>query len=582
MADKQMELLVKIKAQGADALNKLNKMQGTMRKISSTGKRMGSLVSAGLSGIRKGVGLLLVPLKRAAIMSTALALTFTTLSLKGLNASGDIEALKLRLEGVTASAEDANRVFKETLNLSITSPFTPEEMVDARIGLLNIGQAGKGALENIGDAAAITQRPLVDLVSVLASLETEPLRRIGIELKRAGGSFEFTFRDKMQKVKSITAKGIDDARKALLSIFDVKYKRGMARFAEAWKGLVSTLQGNVKLAFANFGEGLMPAAKDFTDQINERLSKMTETGTFKEWGAAAAVKITKAFDFVRAVVERTINIWGDIMKFGPKQMKNSVAAIFSGAAKIFMVGLVNGVSGISGVFVGLARLMAGVFGDQILSIVQDLPLGDKLIRKMAERKLSSVGAEGGQEIVKDLGFNSAAELSRAMRQKGPAGTNINRRIVTSGGTRAFTEGIEGARTAIPESFEKTKREVARILRDEIGPSIGTQFGTGGASVEERFEAFQSARRQRIAEREVPKTELITGRKSTIDSAGRESFIQEKTAEVEAGKFEVGQTTASGFTIIKVEKLTVKANDLTKLQNELVMKGKTPALASAST
>ena len=281
----EMDLKQRVLVNGEQALAMYTRIERQIARLSDGAGRVGRSAGGALSAVGKVGGAILAPLRWASVALGGAAAGAIAFGGAAIASAGNIEALRTRIEGVTATSEEAARVWRETMAMAAASPFETDELVEARIGLLNIGLTGQSALRSVGDAASVTQRGVSDFVGLLAGMETEPLRRIGISLKRDADSFEFTFRDKMQTVRKVTATSMEGAREALLGIFDVKYGGGMAKFASTWKGVTSTLMDNIKIGMAQIGEGMLPAAKAFFGHLNTTIGGWMESGKLEAFGA---------------------------------------------------------------------------------------------------------------------------------------------------------------------------------------------------------------------------------------------------------------------------------------------------------
>lgn len=568
---KDMDLLMRIRAQGSQALAELKRVKGAVESVAGGAKSLGHAGAWGVGMLGKSAGFLFAPLKMAAGLSLAASIAVGGMGYKALGASGDIETLRLRLEGVTASQEDANRIFRETMQLSIKSPFDPQELIEARIALINIGQTGEAAITAVGDAAAISQKPMRDLVSALAGMESEPLRRIGVQLKTEAGKYEFTFRDKMQNVRKIAANGIDEARKSLLSIFDVKYGGGMTKFASAWQGITSTLRGNIALGLGDIGNGLMPAAKSFAGAINDRLADAMEKGTLAKWGEKAGEGIQYAFEYASEVAARIRDDWDALSSGGPGKFAEAFRIAANAGAEMFATGLVTYLTAAGDVFTGLGKLIAGGFVEQYLG--SDLPGAEALRKNMMG--FSAVEIATGRKTSFE-GLTPEAQTALAMKRGG-----IDRGQLFSAGLSKFTE-------ALPDLGSKLMDKWAGIIgkaETGIGALTGTEERTpiDYLIAQRQMQTVQNAGTMpEWAQFGAPKDRVtVAMQRRRRTSTGAETYTQESARTVPAGTYREGQTLPSGATVIHVENLTVKANDAQQMRENIRGAAGVPALAAAT-
>lgn len=555
-----MDLRLRILARGSEALRVLRDVAHRIERIADVSGKVGRAGRAAFHALRTAASAALAPLRWATGILLGLGTAIAGLAAKSLVSAGNIETLRLRLEGVTDSARTANRIFAETMRLSVTSPFEPQELIDARIGLINIGMTGKDAIEAIGNAASIAQRPLGDLVSIMASMETEPLRRIGIEVKRAGDQYEFSFRDKMQRVQKITADGVQAARQALVSIFEVKYGGGMARFASAWKGLWSTLRGNIELGFAQAGEGLMPVAKRFVGAINENLATLLEEGTLKNIGERIGTRIREAWDYAAAVVDYAQGVFEALKGKDANVWADALSAAVQGAGQILAIAFVNYLSAMGEIFGGLGKIIGSGMIEALTGFLKEFvgPLIDLFAKAFPV-----------QGALAKWGWNRAV-------------TRADQAVANRGAL--LLSGIAQFQAAIPSKSEETAKAAAEIVSRTAG-GIAGMAGYQGPSVDELYaERRRSSRLQGYVEVLMARPRWVPGRDNT--EMGRWAWDRQRV-QAKAGVFQEGamanpEMGYGGYKVFHINKLEIRANNVRQMQNELVTAGGAPALAPAGT
>ncbi len=216
----------------------------------------------------------------------------------GLKTAGAFDKLELRLKTVTGSAEKAKKAFDETFKLFVSSPMELEPLIEARILLESCGVTGANALNQAAEAAPPKDRPVEDIAKAIGSMETEPLRRLGIEVRKAGDAFTFQFRDKAGNAVTKLADGIDNARLAALDIFSIKFGGGLAELAQTWPGAMSTFSGASKAAIAQMSDGLKTKLLPLLMKLNDLIVKGLSNGTFRRWGDSFSNAIRPVIDFV--------------------------------------------------------------------------------------------------------------------------------------------------------------------------------------------------------------------------------------------------------------------------------------------
>lgn len=279
------DIKVKIILDGVSAV--LNKLGRLRRGFSRTFSRIRAVVGS----VRSVLGVFVRATRNALIGLAA----FTGAS---AHAAGRLEMLRLRLKTVSSSAEEAERTFKRVFAISVRTQFTPEQLVDAMILLRSVGQGTEEALLGAASAAAGMGRDIQDVVMAVASIETEPLRRLGIELSRTGDTATLVFRDKMGKEINRTVKGIGNIRSAIIDAFETKFGGGLEEASQTLEGLVSTLRGNLQVAFAAVGDRILPSLKNAIRDLNDALTKMS----------AAGGVLSRVGDKLRGVIDRIVGV----------------------------------------------------------------------------------------------------------------------------------------------------------------------------------------------------------------------------------------------------------------------------------
>ena len=211
----------------------------------------------------------------------------------GVKKAGEFEMLKLRLETAMGSAIKAKAAWTDTFKLAIESPLELEPLVKGRILLENFGMTGGRALRAVASAAVLTARQVEDVAAALGSMEAEPLRRMGIQARsrtirgKDGNDvtkFRLAFRDRQQVKYEFKVVGIEEARRAVLRIFEIKYGGGLDKMAKTWQGVWSTFTDSATYAFSQVSDALKIQLIPYLDRLNQWLQSGIQTGTFVRFG----------------------------------------------------------------------------------------------------------------------------------------------------------------------------------------------------------------------------------------------------------------------------------------------------------
>ena len=327
------------------AVDGIKELLRAFRTIGRRARRLGRTISRSMRNAGRAMRSLA---RRAAYVGVG----FGAMLGLAARAAGKFEMLKLRLQVVTGSAEKAEKAFKAIFALSTKTPFEPDELVEAAILLRAFGQEAQSALVSVAQAAASMDRPIKDIATAIGSMETEPLRRLGIEISRAGDKATVTFRDKLGREVTRSAKGIDNIRKLILDTFSAKFGGGLELASQTLFGKFSTLRGNVTAAFAEVGNQLLPIFKLIIDSLNSAITRITENGTLKNLGStlktfainfgAAVLTMSKSWNDLANVMMLSANVVKEAIREGFVAGGDAIKSKIEDAWKAFPVAKIPG------------------------------------------------------------------------------------------------------------------------------------------------------------------------------------------------------------------------------------------------
>lgn len=557
-----MDLKMRILARGEQALSTFRRLEGRINGMLGGLSRVGAVGAGVFRKLSHAASLAIRPMKIVAGLTLGLGLTLGGLSVKSLGAAGQMETLRLRMEGVSRSLEEANRLFEETDMMAVLSPFEPEQLIEARIRLINFGMAGSRAIRAVGDAASITRRDISDIAGMVGSLETEPLRTMGIELRQEAGRFEFTFRDRMQRVRNVAVQTREAAREALIGIFETKYGGGMQKFASSWEGLVSTFRGLRTKGFAEFGMGLMPLGKRIVEDINTRLTNLIKSGKLRELGEMVAGKIEEAWVFAKSVLEYGSQIVQGLAK-NAENMPEALKEMMVSGGQILAISLVNYLKAMGAIFSGLGKIMAGAFLEDVLR----LPGMGLIASGMAVRR---------QRAMSDAEYVAFAEKNKNLSQE-----DFMYALAVGDREKLLKSGVEEFTRVVPSIAGETASAVKGI----VAGTSERLSSLAGPGVEPFADILSRNKFIHAADVAGEKTEQVTGvRRQWVPYSPRSGpghwSWERKTIDAPRGKFALGQTFNSGFGVFQIGNLTIKADSAQELRNKLVRMSMNPQLAAA--
>lgn len=271
--------------------------------------------------------------KPVASFRIAVTAVFAAIGLGSIKAAGDMEQLQLQLETVLGDAERAKQAFEESFDFSVATPFSPEEIVQTRIALESVGVAGQDAVGSIATAAAAMGRNILDVASAVRSLETEPIRNLGISLKRSGEQFVFEYKDALGRANEVTATGFASAQQTLLDILGSRFEGGLEKMSSSLGGKLSTMFGNIKAGLADFGDGFLSNIKSYIDSINEGINKLRDSGDLQAAGEAVGIFLDSVVGRLEDVINKGKVLYeylktggdiADVMEWAGLKMKGHI------------------------------------------------------------------------------------------------------------------------------------------------------------------------------------------------------------------------------------------------------------------
>lgn len=471
MSKETMSLKMRILATGAQALGELDKVSKSVRAAGQDMKAIGGIAGGGLN-------LFLKPLKIGASVAAGFGAIVAALGTKALLTAASYESLQLRLEAVAGSVQKAKKIFAETNIMAMRTPFQLDELVNARILLEGIGVQGIKALESVGNAAAAMGRSVNDVASMVASMETEPLRRMGIQLKRDGENFEFSFRDRMGRMRKVTANTAQDAQKSLLKIFDVKAGGAMLKLADSIAGKWSTLKDVANAAFKQFGEGLMGPGKDLLDSAIATINKLIDSKVLEKWGKQLGEYLSDKVKDMKALLMVLEEAWNQIKSAGPATLGSIILTALSAGAEMLAYGFLDMLAASGSIWMGIGKIIAAVFIEQFLQ----LPGMGAARKSMMGEKYRGMSFEDRWQFAKDNNLplpergsvGAPADYSKMLAAIN-ASPELQAKLAGGGGKELFTAGVAQAMDALPGLMQNLKGRGQAALR-EIDKTTAQQWG----------------------------------------------------------------------------------------------------------
>lgn len=531
MSEKKMDLLMRIRANGEQAMTELRKVGLQLEHFTKTARGLGSGAGSVLSAGGTVFGWMMKPLELGAKGAAGLAAGFVAVATKSLIARSNIEQFETRLLGITGSAEGAAAAMAEIEGLKGKRLFEDESLVATKIALLTMGTTAKGAMQSVVDAAAGTGQSLDEVMGAVTSLSNRSLRKMGMDVDKDGEKVVIKYADKMGQMVKITAKSTEEAREKLLGIFGGKFSGSAGRQMEgtlfgSWRNMAEGVDDIMK----SFGKGMESAALDFMKSISGKLDELFASGKPLEWGQKVGQVFADALD-----------IGGQLVK-DPEKLRQALGKTMEFAAGAFVIYLQT----LQGAFSGIAKIMASAFAESLLQ----MPGMSFLRRTMYAEKI-------GADFIETSDQTKAIEAFQKLTPGAQAA------YLTKGQKNLFTQGINQTQASLMG------------VPGQLSALSDRTFGTLGIHAAPQPQLYPQNPYTHTDNGFVgPETPTV--RYYVRGSGGASSFMG-RLGQFSKGDYLPGQ----GF-VVNIQNANFRANDPRQAQNSLLKAAGTPALSPAGT
>jgi phage tail tape-measure protein len=262
---------------------------------------------AGLMALKKSGELAKSALMKAFEWSRNLALGGFAAGIAGaglfaksvIGIASEFEQFQVILENTEGSVAKARKAMDWVKQFAKTTPYEIGEVMEAFVQLKAYGiDPMNGAMMSLGNAASGMNKGLMQAVEMLADAQTGEFERIktfGIKAQQKGNQVKFTFMNNGKEMTKISKKSAADIQKAVLGIFDMRFKGMMDRQSRTLKGMWS----NIKDAFSNFeltvaDAGVFDFVKGKVQLLLDKVNELSANGTLKKWAEQLSTWLTKA------------------------------------------------------------------------------------------------------------------------------------------------------------------------------------------------------------------------------------------------------------------------------------------------
>lgn len=274
-------------------------------------------------------------IKRAAQFTVAIASLAIGV---GLNTSFNLEAYRTQLETAVKDTERTTELIKKAQTLSITTPFTPEEAIQATATLEAYKIDSEKWLSKIADAAGATNKEMGQATEavkdILSKNEFQRIEEFGISKKMLIEAAQLKYGKNKVFKKNGEVKDQEKLEIVLEEVMTSKFDGGADKLSKTVKGLWSTITGSISMGLAQIlgmENGLIKTGS-VLDIVREKMKLVADT--LVKWQSDGTInKIAKDFTIA---FNKIIKLGGEVYNF-LKENKEVIGSFLRAAASIYVV-----------------------------------------------------------------------------------------------------------------------------------------------------------------------------------------------------------------------------------------------------
>lgn len=255
----------RVEISGTDTLTPATKKarQSTEELSKSAGRLKGSLTAVG-SAMRTAMPFLAGAAVVGGIYKLATGIFQTGVA---------FEKMQFQLRGVSKTIQEADAQFKMIREFAARTPFMTENVTQAFIMLKAVGlQPTIKQMEIFGNVAFTMGRDITDVASSIVALETEVLRRLGIQLDRTGKKAIITSGNMRVEVEN----SIDAIRTAVIEVWEKRYPGAMKKAEETTTGAVALMKSEWSELQDTLATFVLPEVKNIVTWLGKAIGKARE------------------------------------------------------------------------------------------------------------------------------------------------------------------------------------------------------------------------------------------------------------------------------------------------------------------
>ena len=223
-----------------------------------------------------------------------------------IDAGAEAEKFRTQLVAVMDQNEQlADSTLKWVRQFAAATPHMTSDVIQAYVQLKAVGvDVSQSMIRTVGDVSYIFDRNISDVSTALIGLETEVLRRLGIQLDRTGKRAVLMSGD----MRIETDKTAEAIRAGILEIWEKRFPGAMERAEKDWRGMTALLASQWwEFQVKVMQGGVFEYLKAGMDQVNIRMGDMDKKApeiaekiiTAIRWVGVGAAHVLDAIDAIR-------------------------------------------------------------------------------------------------------------------------------------------------------------------------------------------------------------------------------------------------------------------------------------------
>ncbi len=470
------------------------------RKTLEIVAKLKDLVSKNTGRIRESISRMSLGISRSFQSATRAVFNMRTalLGLAGgavarefVSAGASVQRFRVQLEALMQDEARAAKVLNDIRRFAAESPLETENLVEAFVNLEAVGvPAAERAVKQLGNVAVIFNRDIRDVASGFIGVETEVLRRLGVELKRAGDTAVL----QSGKIRIETENTTVAIREALLELWGKRFPNAMERAGTMWDAQMAKFRGALFELRADMVAHVMPSIGKTLDRLSDAINRNRDriVAMARSMGQVWSL----AVEFIKKKFDNTLGStawWARVPERAVKATWGIVSA-FLGALQIIMknwreVGSLIFQPILTAVAIGFRTLFTQI-QESIRALVNwmSFALPDSWVEAVNSMRLTwDEAARFNQDAIEDMLTKVKASFDviiGEIRDAGVNSENIGGALEEAGRSTGLLALVQRINAVVERNLEAVKKTRAALGGGAPATGGGPVLGSAGAGGQE--------------------------------------------------------------------------------------------------